>query len=73
VVSITIANASNDISDGDRDRIFDRFYRGDPAHTRKIEGVGLGLSLSREIARAHNGDLTLDHTPSGQTAFTLIL
>ncbi|HEY9622968.1 MAG TPA: ATP-binding protein, partial [Crinalium sp.] len=72
-VSITIANASNDISDGDRDRIFDRFYRGDPAHTRKIEGVGLGLSLSREIARAHNGDLTLDHTPSGQTAFTLTL
>ncbi len=72
-VRVTIANASNPIPEGDRDRIFDRFYRGDPARTRKVEGIGLGLSLSREIARAHNGDLTLDATPVGQTALTLTL
>ncbi|MGF1936665.1 MAG: ATP-binding protein [Nostoc sp. ChiQUE02] len=70
---ITIANASKDIPLSDRNRIFDRFYRGDPARTRKVEGIGLGLSLAREIARAHHGDLTLDSTPSGQTAFTLTL
>ena len=57
----------------DRDHIFDRFHRGDPARTRKVEGIGLGLSLAREIARAHRGDLTLDPTLSGQTAFTLTL
>jgi two-component system, OmpR family, heavy metal sensor histidine kinase CusS len=57
----------------DRNRIFDRFYRGDSARTRKVEGIGLGLSLAREIARAHGGDLTLDPTLSGQTAFTLTL
>ncbi|HEY9670206.1 MAG TPA: ATP-binding protein [Waterburya sp.] len=57
----------------DRNRIFDRFYRGDPARTRTVEGIGLGLSLAREIARAHRGDLTLDPTSSGQTAFTLTL
>lgn len=45
---------------GDRHRIFDRFHRGDPARTRQVEGIGLGLSLAREIARAHGGDLTLD-------------
>jgi signal transduction histidine kinase len=39
----------------------------------KVEGIGLGLSLAREIARSHRGDLTLDSTPSGQTAFTLTL
>lgn len=72
-VQITITNSSKDIPNHERDRIFDRFYRGDPARTRKIEGVGLGLSLSREIARAHNGDLTLDPTPPAQTAFTLTL
>ncbi|ODH00345.1 two-component sensor histidine kinase [Nostoc sp. KVJ20] len=70
---VTIANASQDIPLSDRDRIFDRFYRGDPSRNRKVEGIGLGLSLAREIARAHGGDLTLDLTSSGQTAFTLTL
>ena len=72
-VFVTISNSSKDIPECDRDRIFDRFQRGDPARTRKVEGTGLGLSLAREIARAHNGELTLDSTPSGQTAFTLML
>lgn len=72
-VNITIANASTAIPASDRDRIFDRFYRGDPARTRKVEGVGLGLSLSREIARAHQGDLILEAAASGETAFTLTL
>ncbi|MEH1845076.1 MAG: ATP-binding protein [Nostoc sp.] len=70
---VTIANASKDIPLSEHDRIFDRFYRGDPARTRKVEGIGLGLSLTREIARAHHGDLTLDQTSFGQTAFTLTL
>ncbi|MEH2284408.1 MAG: ATP-binding protein [Nostoc sp.] len=70
---VTIINASKDIPLSDRDRLFDRFYRGDPSRNRKIEGIGLGLSLAREIARAHRGDLTLDLTSSGQTAFTLTL
>ncbi|MEH2333433.1 ATP-binding protein [Nostoc sp.] len=70
---VTIVNASKDIPLSERDRIFDRFYRGDPSRNRKVEGIGLGLSLAREIARAHRGDLTLDLTPSGQTAFTLTL
>ena len=72
-VQVKISNASRDISEAARDRIFDRFYRGDPARNRKVEGVGLGLSLSREIARAHQGDLTLNATTSGQTTFVLHL
>lgn len=70
---VTIINSSIDIQEDDRPRIFDRFYRGDPARTRKVEGTGLGLSLAREIARAHRGDLTLDSTSPGQTGFTLTL
>lgn len=72
-VRVTISNSSKDIPESDRDRIFDRFHRGDPARTRQVEGTGLGLSLAREIARAHGGELTLDPTPSGQTALTLTL
>ncbi len=72
-IHVTITNASLYIQASDKERIFDRFHRGDPARTRKVEGIGLGLSLAREIARAHRGDLTLDSTSDGQTAFTLTL
>ncbi|GAB1539910.1 hypothetical protein NUACC21_25780 [Scytonema sp. NUACC21] len=72
-VQVTITNASKDIPQSDRDRLFDRFYRGDPARSRQIEGIGLGLSLAREIARAHRGDLTLNPVSGFQTAFILTL
>lgn len=72
-IKITIVNASKDIPLTDKERIFERFHRGDPARTRKVEGIGLGLSLAREIARSHQGDLMLDSSSSGQTAFTLTL
>jgi two-component system, OmpR family, heavy metal sensor histidine kinase CusS len=72
-VVVTISNASKEIPERDRPLIFDRFHRGDPARTRKVEGTGLGLSLSREIARAHGGDLILEPALPGQTAFTLRL
>jgi two-component system, OmpR family, heavy metal sensor histidine kinase CusS len=72
-IQVRIANASKEIPVEDRDRIFDRFHRGDPARTRKVEGLGLGLSLAREIVRAHQGELKLDSSRAGQTAFILTL
>ena len=72
-VEITVANASAGIPAADRERIFERFYRADPAHGRQIEGVGLGLSLSREIARAHGGDLTLAGAAEGEARFVVVL
>ncbi len=72
-IHLTIANTGKSIPPSERGRIFDRFYRADPSRNRKIEGVGLGLSLAREIARAHQGDLVLDDTQEGIVSFTLIL
>ena len=72
-VFVTVTNSSRGIPASERSRIFDRFHRGDPSRTQHQEGLGLGLSLSREIACAHGGNLTLDSTPAGQTAFTLTL
>jgi len=72
-VQITITNASQPMSPEERDRLFDRFYRGDPARTRTIEGIGLGLSLSREIVLAHGGNLAIAQPSGDYTTFTLIL
>lgn len=70
-IALTVSNPTQEPLE--RDRVFDRFYRGDPARTRKIEGLGLGLSIAREIARVHGGDITLDAAPAGQVSFTLTL
>ncbi|MCU0546684.1 MAG: ATP-binding protein [Oscillatoriaceae cyanobacterium Prado104] len=72
-IIVKVINSSQNIPLNERDRIFDRFHRGDSTQTQKIEGSGLGLSLAREIARAHGGDIVLDAAVLGQTAFTLSL
>jgi signal transduction histidine kinase len=72
-VRLTISNTGRSIPPVDREKVFDRFHRGDAAHNREVDGFGLGLSLSREIARAHGGDLTLDDSPDGEVSFTLVL
>jgi signal transduction histidine kinase len=58
-IEVVFSNATLPIAEADRSQFFDRFYRGDPAHNRHIEGNGLGLGLAREIAKAHGGELRL--------------
>jgi two-component system, OmpR family, heavy metal sensor histidine kinase CusS len=58
-VEVVFSNTTQVISSEDRAKFFDRFYRGDASHNRRTDGNGLGLSLAREIARAHGGDLVL--------------
>ena len=70
---IDVANASDGIPAEHRHRLFDRFYRADHAHQRRVDGVGLGLSLARDIAIAHGGDLALVGAEPGQVRFRLSL
>jgi heavy metal sensor kinase len=68
-VLVRVANTGPAIPAADRERIFQRFYRTDKSRSQRVEGVGLGLSLSREILRAHSGDLELDPAADPLTAF----
>jgi len=68
---ISISNACVPLSEAVRSQLFDRFYRGEPEQFQGISGSGLGLSLAREIARAHDGELTLE--PSAASIFTMRL
>lgn len=70
---VTVANTGPTIPEQDSERIFERFFRVDPARSRKTEGTGLGLSLAREIARAHGGDVTLAQSTQNLTRFALTL
>lgn len=74
-IDVVVSNASHGIPQEDRGKLFQRFYRADPAHASKVEGVGLGLALSREIARAHGGDLSfrIDHEDAVHFTLTLPL
>ncbi len=70
LVSLRVWNQGNAISGADREKIFDRFYRThEPRGDRT--GGGLGLSLSREIARAHNGEVVLERSDGEWTVFRL--
>jgi heavy metal sensor kinase len=72
-IHLRVANTGPGIPPSDRDRIFERFYRGDKSRSDRVDGVGLGLSLSREIIRAHRGDLTLEGSETGLTRFVVEL
>ena len=72
-VLIRVANTGSQIPTADRNRIFERFYRADPARSGRVEGTGLGLSLAREIVRAHGGDLSLETSDDDFTRFAINL
>ena len=73
IVRVTIINSSQEIPVDDRDRLFERFYRGDPIRTHKIDGIGLGLNIAREIVRAHLGKLELNAAYRDKTSFSVNL
>jgi signal transduction histidine kinase len=64
-VAIHVSDSGGGIPVEDRARIFH------PFHTTKEQGTGIGLSLSRQIARAHGGDLQL--AGNGPTTFVIVL
>ena len=72
-VEVLWSNNTVALSPQARERLFDRFFRGDVAHNRSVDGHGLGLSLSRVIARAHGGDLTLEPSPQDEVRLRLWL
>ncbi len=67
---IEVADTGSGIAAGDLPKVFERFWRADLSRSRQSGGSGLGLSIARQIARAHGGDLTVTSTPGHGTTFT---
>ena len=70
---LCVFNTGNPIPPEDQDKIFDRFWRGDPAHSRETGGHGLGLAIARSIVEAHRGSITVKSAENEGTAFTVLL
>ena len=67
---IRVADTGEGIHPAELPHIFDRFFRGAGSAG---DGSGLGLSLCREIARAHGGEIAAANLPTGGSAFVVTL
>ena len=69
-VLVSVTDRGPGVPDADKERIFERFYRGDAGTGR---GVGLGLPLSRQIVDAHGGHLWVTDRSGGGSVFRFLL
>lgn len=62
---LTIEDTAPGISNGDRERLFDRFFRAEASRNRDLGGSGLGLAICRNIVEAHAGTISATPSPLG--------
>ena len=72
-LELKITNTGPGIAPEKLPRVFDRFFRGDPAHSSEIEGCGLGLTIAQWIVQAHGGDIRLASEPDKLTTVSVRL
>lgn len=72
-VRIHVADTGRGIPADRLEAIFDPFVQVDTRHSRDVDGVGLGLSISRDLARAMGGDITVRSEPARGSIFTFLL
>lgn len=73
VAEVKVVDSGVGISKEDQKRIFERFYRTDPARSRETGGTGLGLSIVKHVITSHLGEIKLSSKPGIGSTFTLRL
>jgi len=73
IVEIIVADQGIGIPESEQDRIFERFYRVDPARSRETGGTGLGLSIVKHVASKHGGEVKVWSSPNVGSSFALRL
>ncbi|MCL3838533.1 sensor histidine kinase [Aeromicrobium duanguangcaii] len=72
-VRITVSDHGVGIAPEEQERIFERFYRVDPARARATGGTGLGLSIVKHVAASNGGTVEVWSEPGLGSSFTLVL
>jgi two-component system sensor histidine kinase SenX3 len=73
VVEVNVVDEGIGIAHKDVERVFERFYRADPARSRATGGTGLGLAIVKHVATNHGGTVTVRSTEGYGSTFTLRL
>jgi heavy metal sensor kinase len=73
MAEFTIANTGQGIPPEILPRVFDRFFRGDAAHSQTVDGCGLGLSIVQWIISAHDGTIKIESAAAKPTTVTVRL
>jgi heavy metal sensor kinase len=72
-ITATISDTGVGIPEADIPHIFDRFYRVNKAHSRKLGGTGLGLAITQWIINAHSGKMGVKSIEGSGTDFSVVL
>jgi signal transduction histidine kinase len=72
-VTICVKDTGPGIAEGEKKRVFDRFFRGLVGRASGIPGTGLGLAISKEIIERHGGRIQVGNTQEGGASFTIWL
>ena len=72
-VSVAVSDEGIGIAEKDLERVFERFYRADPARSRATGGTGLGLAIVKHVASNHGGAVTVSSVEGLGATFTLRL
>ncbi len=72
-IHFTVKDEGPGIAEAERIRIFEKFYRVGNEATRTSKGTGLGLYLSKQIAKDHNAEITIQNNDAKGSVFTVIL
>ncbi len=70
---VRILDRGSGIPKGSEEKVFEKFYRAHDSLSSGIQGSGLGLTLARQIARAHGGDVIFEPRDGGGSCFILRL
>jgi PAS domain S-box-containing protein len=72
-IDITVTDEGIGIPAADRERVFERFVQGEAGDRRRFGGIGLGLYIVRQLARAQDGEVSAQEGPDGGTQMRLRL
>jgi len=70
---LEVADSGPGIPEQHREAVFERFRQLDLGNSRRYGGVGIGLALSRDLVRAHGGDISISTAPEGGALFTCVV
>jgi len=72
-VEVSVTDQGIGIAEKDLERVFERFYRSDPARSRATGGTGLGLAIVKHVATNHGGEVSVWSVEGSGSTFTLRL